>query len=236
MELGCLIAVPSLVLIDNSLTPTEKMVYTLLVGYTSTKGYNQVTNKQLAVDLRYKEGDVTKQFSEEHIQKALDKLTNLGYLNQEYVNDSRILIVNMQRREIKVKVESVKPTTKRLASIDDAKVVLSYLSEACLTRGYRKVVYKETKATLESIQARLTDGYTIEQCIAVINVKFEDDYFKANPKYLVPQTLFRPSNFERYLNETQAIKGIENKVVTKFGLATKSVEVVASSDGQEVTF
>ena len=236
MELGCLVAVPSLVLIDNSLTPTEKMVYTLLVGYTSTKGYNQVSNKQLAIDMRYKDGDVVKQFSEEQIQKALDKLTELGYLNQEMVNESRILIVNMQRREIKVKLEPTKPAPKKLASIEGAKIVLGYLSEASLIRGYRKVGYKETKATLESIQARLTDGYTVEQCIAVINVKFEDNYFKSNPKYLVPQTLFRPSNFERYVNEAQSIRDIENKVVTKFGLATKSTGTQTTSNEEEVTF
>lgn len=234
MELGCLIAVPSLALTDNSLTPTEKTVYTLLVGYTSSKGYNKVTNKQLAIDLRYRDGGVVKQYSEEQVQKFLNNLTTQGYLHQEVMEDERVLIVNLQKKEIKIQVETKPPTPKKVANTEGAKQVLTYLSQASITRGYRKMGYKETKTSLEPIQARLGDGYTVEQCIAVINIKFEDQFFKTNPKYLVPQTLFRPSNFEKYINECHAVKGIENKVVTKFGLANKSVGL--SVDSEEETF
>ena len=41
-------------------------------------------------------------------------------------------------------------------------------------------------------------------CILVINKKAEDSFFIQNPQHLNPQTLFRPSNFERYLNQLES--------------------------------
>lgn len=49
------------------------------------------------------------------------------------------------------------------------------------------------------IHPRLKEGYTKEQCIQVINKKWDDPDF--NRKYFRPSTLFRKSKFEGYLNE-----------------------------------
>lgn len=70
--------------------------------------------------------------------------------------------------------------------------VLSYLNEKT-GKKYR---------TTKHIEARLKTGATIEDCKHVIDIKIKDPYFIANPKYLNPETLFRPSNFDRYLNES----------------------------------
>ena len=48
----------------------------------------------------------------------------------------------------------------------------------------------------------MNGGYTVEDCLKVIDTKSKDKYFIENPKYLNPVTLFRPTNFENYLNET----------------------------------
>lgn len=72
--------------------------------------------------------------------------------------------------------------------------VLSYLNEKTGTR------FRNAK----HIEARLNDGATIEDCRRVIDTKIKDPYFTTNPKYLNPETLFRPSNFDRYLNEAPA--------------------------------
>lgn len=56
------------------------------------------------------------------------------------------------------------------------------------------------------IEARLNNGATAEDCKRVIDAKIADPYFVANPKYLNPETLFRPSNFDRYSNETEPIQ------------------------------
>lgn len=61
------------------------------------------------------------------------------------------------------------------------------------------------------IEARLRDGATVDDCKRVIDTKIKDPYFIANPKYLNPETLFRPSNFDRYVNEVSPLS--DNKTV-----------------------
>ena len=59
-----------------------------------------------------------------------------------------------------------------------------------------------TKTTVEYIIGRLNEGYTIEDFKKVIDNKVND--WKDDPNndaYLRPSTLFRPSNFENYLNQ-----------------------------------
>lgn len=58
-----------------------------------------------------------------------------------------------------------------------------------------------TKATKEYIHARLTDGYTEDDFKTVIDKKFAEWNGTEWEKYLRPQTLFTPSNFESYLNQ-----------------------------------
>ena len=59
-----------------------------------------------------------------------------------------------------------------------------------------------SKASREPIHARLSDNFSIEDCKKVIDIKYEewkdDDYMKSK---ISIQTFFRPSNFERYLNQ-----------------------------------
>ncbi len=57
-----------------------------------------------------------------------------------------------------------------------------------------------TKATASAIRARLRDGYTVEQMLSVIDAKAAE--WMPIPKmrrYLCPETLFRPSKFEKYV-------------------------------------
>jgi len=61
--------------------------------------------------------------------------------------------------------------------------------------------FKETKNNLKHIIARLSDNFTVSDCMKVLDTKIKDEYFIEKPKYYNPETLFRPSNFEKYLNE-----------------------------------
>ena len=79
--------------------------------------------------------------------------------------------------------------------------VLSYLNQQTGKK------FRNTK----HIEARLKDGATVEDCKRVIDTKIKDTYFIANPKYLNPETLFRPSNFDRYVNEVSPLS--DNKTV-----------------------
>lgn len=73
----------------------------------------------------------------------------------------------------------------------DAQIILAYLNEK-----------KGSKYEDDSfIIPRLKEGRTIQECIQVIDNKLQDSYFIENPKYLCPETLFRKSKFDKYLNE-----------------------------------
>ncbi len=73
----------------------------------------------------------------------------------------------------------------------DSQKILTYLNEKTGKR------YRNKK----NIESRLKDGATVEDCQRVIDAKLQDAFFIANPKYMNPETLFRPGNFDRYSNE-----------------------------------
>lgn len=72
--------------------------------------------------------------------------------------------------------------------------VLSYLNQKT-GRHYRDA---------SNIEARLRDGGKVEECKAIIDKKLKDEHFIENPKYLNPETLFRKSHWDKYLNEPSA--------------------------------
>ena len=65
-----------------------------------------------------------------------------------------------------------------------------------------------TRETVRLVNARLKEGYTVEDIKAVIDKKVaqwaNDPKFSA---YLPPSTLFAPSHFENYLNEVTVVRG-----------------------------
>ncbi len=76
---------------------------------------------------------------------------------------------------------------------------------------FDKQIRKQTTNHRKRISARLKEGFTVDECKQVIDVKSTDPYFIKNPKFQNIDTLFRPGNFEKYLNET----GIENNETKK---------------------
>lgn len=79
---------------------------------------------------------------------------------------------------------------------ENALAVLSYLNEKTGKR------YRDTGF----IEARLEDGGTVDDCRKIIDVKLRDPHFKANPRFLNPQTLFRKIHWDTYVNEAMEAK------------------------------
>lgn len=77
---------------------------------------------------------------------------------------------------------------------DPAESVLTYLNEKAGRR------FKPIASTLSGIRARLKEGYTVADCEKVIDSKVGEWSGTDMAKYLTPQTLFRPSHFDTYLN------------------------------------
>ncbi|MBC3874257.1 conserved phage C-terminal domain-containing protein [Undibacterium flavidum] len=65
--------------------------------------------------------------------------------------------------------------------------------------------YQAVKANLSLIEARLKEGFTVDQCKAVIDTKIKtwahDEKMSA---YLRPKTLFNATNFAQYAGELES--------------------------------
>ena len=61
-------------------------------------------------------------------------------------------------------------------------------------------------ATRRFIDARLAEGHTVEDFKRVIRVKVAEWKGTEHEKYLRPETLFRPSHFESYLNQPEPVE------------------------------
>ena len=87
------------------------------------------------------------------------------------------------------------------SSLDETKgkavEIIDYLNDKAGKRFSHK-----TKETAKHINARLKDGYTVEDFKRVIDnrvMKWSRD--KKMKEYIRPDTLFTPTNFEKYLND-----------------------------------
>lgn len=65
-----------------------------------------------------------------------------------------------------------------------------------------------TESTVRSIAARFRDGYTVAHFKDVIAKKCREWMGTDFQKYLCPTTLFRPGNFEKYLNQKESLAKI----------------------------
>ncbi len=120
------------------------------------------------------------------------------------INTSFLSSGRSSKKAIKKQSQSSREEEKPNEDTEIYKRIIDYLNMVCGTD------YKHTtKATRESIHARLEDGYTEDDFKTVIDKKFAEWKGTEWEKYLRPQTLFRPSNFEGYLNQ-KTVKSSKN--------------------------
>jgi len=129
---------------------------------------------------------------------------------------STISVIDIDRAKTISIIDTTKEITKeKKKDIYNTSVfVLNYLNEKT---GHK---YKPTPATLKFIQGRLKEKYTKEDCIAVIDYMIakskQDTFWKPHLTY---QTLFRPANFPRYLDDAnKKNRPIEKKPYKPTGL------------------
>ena len=76
----------------------------------------------------------------------------------------------------------------------DCNEVIDFLNEVAGTK------YKHSETSRKPIRARLNDGFTVEDCKQVIRNRWTAWRGTEYQEYMRPDTLFRPSKFEGYLN------------------------------------
>ncbi len=106
------------------------------------------------------------------------------------------------KKTVQAKKEPEKKEKKEKQTRPEFKEIVDYFNEKAGTR------YKHSsKSTQTAINARLNDGFSVDDFKAVIDVKVKK--WLNDPKmrdYLRPETLFAASHFESYLNEAIAEK------------------------------
>lgn len=94
---------------------------------------------------------------------------------------------------------------------EEVKQIVEYFNRVCDTN------YKyQSKSTADIINARLNDGFTVEDFYKVIDTKHAE--WANDPdmcKYIRPQTLFRPSHFENYLNQRSSPQTGEKSSISR---------------------
>lgn len=81
---------------------------------------------------------------------------------------------------------------------ESIKEIIDYLNTKC----NKKYTYRN-KSYNSKIHARLKEGFTVEDFKTVIDKKYTKWKGTEYEQYLNPDTLFAPSKFEKYLNETE---------------------------------
>ena len=99
------------------------------------------------------------------------------------------------------------PSKRKPSNILLSNIILSSIKEIILYLNEKtgKAFRAESKETIAFIKARLAEGRTVEDFKKVIDIKVQK--WANDPKmadFLRPSTLFRPANFEAYLNERPA--------------------------------
>ena len=120
--------------------------------------------------------------------------------NEVITNDNTVIneITKITESESVYESESVNKKDNKDILSDQVSEIVDYLNEKLGTR------YKKSKSTTSQIKARLDEGHTVDDFKTVIDKKVKS--WKSDPKmsqYLRPETLFRPSHFESYLNEIE---------------------------------
>ncbi len=108
--------------------------------------------------------------------------------NYDYSVSTPELLIDEKKLSIKEKKIKIKDERNLVA-----KSIIDFLNNI----SGKNFGYGE--ANLEPIRGRLSDGFPYEDFETVMKNKWNDDKF--DKKYFRPSTLFRPANFEAYLNE-----------------------------------
>lgn len=190
--------IPRTVWLDTRLNALEKIILTEIDSLDMSDKGCYASNKYIAEFC---------QCSETKVSTAVSKLIEYGYLYlQSFDGRQRVLksrLSNFERQDIKncnPAFENVQEsnTYKKTSTKTDNKelyiAIIARLNEKAGT-SYRA----SSAATQKHINARLAEGYTVEDFFTVIDKKCAEWSGSEMAKYLRPETLFG-SKFESYLN------------------------------------
>ncbi|MEG0367025.1 MAG: conserved phage C-terminal domain-containing protein [Coprobacillus sp.] len=200
---------------DLKLRGNELIVYALIYGFTQDEisdFHGSLTYIQERTGLsRPTVTDILKKLQERnYIIKEEQFRNNIKYCSYKCSKETLLGVVKFLSKGSKETL----PNNKDILNINNNSRVNEIVSEVILylNKKTNKHFRLEAKTNREPISARLNDGYTIKDLKYVIDTKTKEWLNTPMDEYLCPQTLFRPGNFEKYINKKQSIgkdKGID---------------------------
>ena len=191
--------IPAEVRYDENLSPNAKLLFAEITCLCNKNGVCNASNKYFS-DL-YKVSTVS-------ISKWVAQLIRNGYIETKmiYKDGSK----EIQNRNIKllVGVKENFDTPIKEKFKDNNNITINSNTDdidfQSLLLVFNKITGKKMKVMNEKakkqFRARLRDGYSKQEIMKAIKNCFDDDFHKANPKYLTPEFISRPDKFEKYVN------------------------------------
>lgn len=180
--------------LDKRLNALEKVILTEIDSLDNENGCS-ASNHYLAEFC---------QCSETKVSTAISKLIELEYIYvKSFDGRTRILKsrlskierqgLNNLKADIK-KVKAINIDNNKDNNINIYSPIIDYLNEKAGTH------YRQVESNYKHIKARLQD-FSVDDLKTVIDKKCKEWIGTEFEKYLTPETLFRPGNFEKYLNQ-----------------------------------
>lgn len=183
--------------LDRRLNALEKVILMEIDSLDSTERGCYASNKYIAEFC---------QCSETKVSTAISKLVTLGYLTvksfdgrqrelkSSLSNSERQTLKNEKAASQNLKESNIDNKTVNKTDKNNICAIVDYLNEKAGTH-YRAA----SKATARHIEARLNEGFTLQDFFAVIDKKVAEWKGGEMERYLRPETLFG-TKFEGYLN------------------------------------
>ena len=168
------------------------------------KGNERMMWPAIQEDLDNQRGAFTKQSktNRQNVSNRYESLRNVTNRNESYSERESTPHTPLKEKDIYI-------TPKSVDCIDsltrDCNEVIDFLNQVAGTS------YKHSETSRKPIRARLNDGFTVEDCKRVICNRWKAWRGTEWQQYMRPDTLFRPSKFEGYLNATTpSSDGLDN--------------------------
>jgi uncharacterized phage protein (TIGR02220 family) len=216
--------IPAEVRYDENLSPNAKLLFAEITCLCNKNGVCKASNKYFS-DL-YKVSTVS-------VSTWVSQLVKNGYIettmiykdgSKEIQNRNIVLSSGMKENfdtPIKEKFKDNNNITIN-SNIDDIDFQSLLLVFNKITGKKMKVINEKAK---KQFRARLREGYSKQDIMKAIKNCFEDDFHKANPKYLTPEFISRPDKFEKYVNADSPNESTEDLALKKRKELLKSMGI-----------
>ena len=179
------IVIQSFMRSELGLKGNELIVYALIYGFCQSEGHSFHGSRQYISDWTG--------CSLSTVSNVLASLVEWGLL----VKTETVINGVTFNSYVTTRYKRAKPQkASSISTYEGVRAVIEHLNEVTgKSYDYRR------DSSSKPVTARLNEGYTVEDCIKVIDVKASEWLRTDMRKYLRPETLFRASKFESYLQQ-----------------------------------